>query len=83
MVTEAEIKRERQKARELRKSRWWQSKIQKCNCYHCGKDLDASTVTMDHLLPIAKGGKSTKTNVVTACKECNTKRHSTTVFDLL
>ncbi|MFN8640927.1 MAG: HNH endonuclease [Candidatus Binatia bacterium] len=31
---------------------------------------------MDHLVPIIRGGRSTKGNVVPACKACNTaKRH--------
>ena len=29
---------------------------------------------MDHIVPLVRGGKSTKGNVVPACKECNTKK---------
>lgn len=29
---------------------------------------------MDHLIPIARGGKSSKTNCVPSCKDCNTKK---------
>jgi 5-methylcytosine-specific restriction endonuclease McrA len=29
---------------------------------------------MDHLVPVARGGKSTKGNVVPACKPCNNKK---------
>ena len=29
---------------------------------------------MDHIVPIARGGKSTKGNVVTSCKACNSKK---------
>jgi len=28
-------------------------------------------LTMDHIVPIARGGRSTKSNVVPACKTCN------------
>lgn len=31
-------------------------------------------LTMDHLVPIIRGGKSVKSNIVTACKECNNKK---------
>jgi 5-methylcytosine-specific restriction endonuclease McrA len=31
---------------------------------------------MDHVVPISRGGKSTKGNIVPACKECNTKKNS-------
>jgi 5-methylcytosine-specific restriction enzyme A len=35
-------------------------------------------LTMDHLVPLARGGRSTKGNVVPCCKACNpTKRHWT------
>jgi 5-methylcytosine-specific restriction endonuclease McrA len=26
---------------------------------------------MDHIVPISRGGRTTKGNMVTACKECN------------
>jgi len=29
---------------------------------------------MDHVVPLTRGGKSTKRNVVPACKECNNKK---------
>lgn len=29
---------------------------------------------MDHIVPIARGGRSTKGNVVAACKACNTAK---------
>lgn len=29
---------------------------------------------MDHIVPLSRGGKSTKGNVVPACKGCNNKK---------
>jgi 5-methylcytosine-specific restriction endonuclease McrA len=29
---------------------------------------------MDHIIPIIRGGKSTKNNIAAACKECNNKK---------
>ncbi len=29
---------------------------------------------MDHLVPLVRGGKSTKSNCVPCCKQCNTKK---------
>ena len=29
---------------------------------------------MDHIVPIARGGRSTRGNIVPACKDCNTKK---------
>jgi 5-methylcytosine-specific restriction endonuclease McrA len=31
---------------------------------------------MDHLVPLGRGGRSTRGNVVPACKACNTKKKS-------
>ena len=74
------IKVEKAAAQELRKSRWWQNLIQSTNCYYCQTPLTAKTVTMDHIVPVSRGGRSTKGNVVPCCKECNNqKKHLTAV----
>lgn len=36
-------------------------------CYWCG--MDATTV--DHIVPVAKGGTDDQENLVAACKKCN------------
>lgn len=73
-LSEEEIKRERQKARELKETQWWKRRLAKGVCHYCGKQMPPKNLTMDHIVPISRGGKSTKGNVVTACKECNTKK---------
>lgn len=73
-ITEEEIKKERAKARELRKTPWWKRKLQQGRCYYCGGKFKPSELTMDHLVPLVRGGKSVKSNLVTACKECNNKK---------
>ncbi len=40
-------------------------------CQYCGTNRD---LTLDHVVPRSKGGKSTWTNLVTACKKCNSKK---------
>jgi len=67
-------KREKAKARELRASAWWKGQLGKGICYHCEQRFKPSELTMDHLIPIARGGKSDKKNCVPSCKECNTKK---------
>jgi len=37
-------------------------------CQYCGTQKE---LTLDHLIPKAKGGKTTWSNLVTACKKCN------------
>jgi 5-methylcytosine-specific restriction endonuclease McrA len=40
-------------------------------CQYCG---DSGNLTLDHLIPKSKGGKTNWTNLVTACKPCNAKK---------
>ena len=46
-------------------------KRDKHSCQYCGTKKD---LTIDHIIPKSKGGRSTWTNLVTACKRCNTKK---------
>jgi 5-methylcytosine-specific restriction endonuclease McrA len=47
-------------------------------CQYCGEHCTDETATLDHVLPYAQGGKSTWTNLSTACKPCNYKKGSHT-----
>jgi 5-methylcytosine-specific restriction endonuclease McrA len=73
-VTEEDLKRERAKARELRQSTWWKRKRAEGICYFCRRRFPAKELTMDHLVPIIRGGKSSKGNIVPSCKECNNRK---------
>ncbi len=73
-VSEETLRRERARARELRKTRWWQQKTAAGICYYCGCKVAFSSLTMDHLIPLARGGRSTKDNLVPSCKACNNKK---------
>lgn len=73
-VSDEDIRRERGKARDLRKTRWWQRKTAAGICYYCGDKVSHQELTMDHLVPLARGGRSTKDNLVPCCKSCNTKK---------
>ena len=43
-------------------------------CQYCAKCFRESELTLDHVLPRSKGGNSSWTNVVAACKPCNQKK---------
>ena len=43
-------------------------------CQYCGKRLPVSQLSLDHVHPKSRGGKSTWTNVVAACNPCNTRK---------
>jgi 5-methylcytosine-specific restriction endonuclease McrA len=76
VADEAQINREKQKARELRASQWWKRRLAKGVCHYCGHRFPVKELTMDHIVPISKGGKSTRGNVAVCCKACNTKKKS-------
>lgn len=73
-VTEEEIRKEKLKAQSLRKTQWWKRKSAEGICYFCGKKIPPKELTMEHVVPVIRGGKSSKGNVVPACKECNNKK---------
>ena len=73
-ASDAHKKKEKEKARLLRSSLWWKQVLGKGICYHCENKFKFEELTMDHLIPIARGGKSDKKNCVPSCKECNTKK---------
>lgn len=75
-IDDAVIRSEKARARELRKTRWWQQKTSSGKCYYCGEKVGFKNLTMDHVIPLSRGGRSTKDNLVPCCKECNTKKKS-------
>ena len=68
------VKKEKSKARELKASQWWKRKKAKGLCHWCQKNFPAKELTMDHIVPVSRGGKTTKGNVVPSCKECNNNK---------
>jgi 5-methylcytosine-specific restriction enzyme A len=68
------LKRERARARELRASAWWKRRISSGVCYYCARQVGHRALTMDHLVPLGRGGTSARGNVVPACKDCNNKK---------
>lgn len=44
-------------------------------CYYCDvQSVDPSVMTLDHVVPLAKGGQNTIQNCVPACAECNSSK---------
>ncbi len=77
------LAREKQKGRELRKSHWWKQQLAKGICYYCEQKTEPQDLTMDHKIPLSKGGKSAKGNVVPSCKECNNAKKNRTPVDMI
>lgn len=77
------IAREKQKAKNMRNSQWWQNKVAAGICYYCHGKFPPAELTMDHLVPLARGGKSNRGNIVPCCKECNNKKKYLTPVDII
>lgn len=77
------IRRERERARVLKKTPWWRAQLEKGICNYCGTNVGKEALTMDHRVPLARGGKSTKGNVVPSCHACNQKKRLETEAELI
>ncbi|MEW6754930.1 MAG: HNH endonuclease [Candidatus Latescibacterota bacterium] len=73
-VSEEDIAREKSKARELRRSQWWKRRLAAGRCYYCERAVAPRELTMDHIVPLVRGGRTTRSNVVPCCKECNAQK---------
>lgn len=43
-------------------------------CQYCGDTYDTDELTIDHVVPRMRGGKTSWLNCVTCCKECNSAK---------
>lgn len=43
-------------------------------CQYCYTKLPQKDLTLDHVIPISRGGKTNWNNIVSACKPCNGKK---------
>lgn len=47
-------------------------------CMYCGVELPDGQLTRDHVKPISRGGRDRWSNVVSACRGCNTRKGNRT-----
>lgn len=48
------------------------------SCRYCGAKLGKNEITIDHVIPKSKGGKTTYQNCVICCRDCNNKKGNKT-----
>lgn len=53
----------------------------KRECFYCLAPLSLSTKTVDHMIPIERGGQDEITNLVLCCKPCNQAKDNMTVVE--
>ena len=50
-------------------------------CQYCGEYFPATKLTLDHVIPRSKGGKTDWGNIVSSCSACNLKKGSKTLIE--
>jgi 5-methylcytosine-specific restriction endonuclease McrA len=73
-VSPEQLRKEKEKARDLRRSQWWKRQLAKGACHYCRGRIPPAELTMDHIVPLSRGGKSVRGNTVPACKDCNNRK---------
>ena len=65
--------------RDLTRAEWEEIKAAYgYRCVYCGQK--PTKLTMDHITPLVKGGAHTKSNIVPACRSCNSKKRDRNVL---
>jgi len=49
------------------------------HCHYCGKRMRSVDKSLDHVMPLSRGGTHSINNVVVACKPCNFNKRTSTV----
>jgi 5-methylcytosine-specific restriction endonuclease McrA len=75
-VGAAELRREKARAREMRQSTWWKRRLAEGICHYCRRRVGHRALTADHVVPLIRGGRSSRGNMVPACKDCNNRKQS-------
>ncbi|GAA3923967.1 HNH endonuclease [Litoribacillus peritrichatus] len=48
------------------------------SCLYCGEQPGVPLLSLDHVIPVSRGGPTTFQNLVTACRRCNTFKRDRT-----
>lgn len=63
----------------------WRRLLKRHNfrCFYCGIKLTTANRTLDHKIPLSRGGTNTIRNVVPACRPCNNRKLRMTTEEFL
>ncbi len=57
------------------KDQWLELRNRSPMCPMCGKFVECINLTLDHLIPITRGGTNDISNIQTLCRSCNSKKN--------
>lgn len=62
----------------------WLRLLDRCRfaCFYCGESPDEQ-LTVDHVVPLSRGGRHSIGNIVPACKRCNSSKHDRLIVEWL
>jgi 5-methylcytosine-specific restriction endonuclease McrA len=52
-------------------------------CKYCNKQLTRFTATLDHVTAVSQGGDNSFENLITSCRECNSKKNARLLGDFM
>jgi 5-methylcytosine-specific restriction endonuclease McrA len=63
----------------------WDDRLIEYNhcCAYCYKPFSADELTIDHMIPLSRGGTNTIDNLVPACRSCNSRKWTKTPLEML
>lgn len=88
-ITEEAVERRRSKNIRRTQPKGWLDELcdlQSWHCAYCRQNMrrakkgriELRTATLDHVLPISRGGRNQRSNLVAACSACNSAKGSMT-----
>lgn len=72
----------KERSQVVERKRFWDNQKRKMlaksdgACAHCGVGLTEKTMTVEHVIPLSKGGTNDLSNTVALCKKCNVKKRN-------
>lgn len=62
---------------DLTKHEWFNLMVQyEWRCFYCSRVLTDKTRTVDHIIPISRGGRHHMANLIPCCRDCNRKKNA-------